>query len=148
MKSIKISTMKTTFLILFFFFSAFLTTSEVKGQNAVNESDEVVIVWTSDDPYLAERMVLMYAHAAINNGWFSEVTLIIWGPSAKMVAENLKIQEKLKAMQADGVQIKACIVCADAYGVTEDLKKLDFEVKGMGKPLTDYLKGDAKVLTF
>jgi len=28
------------------------------------------------------------------------------------------------------------------------LKNLNFEVKGMGKPLSDYLKSDAKVLTF
>lgn len=113
-----------------------------------NKPDKLVIVWTSDDPYLAERMVLMYAHAAKTAGWFKEVTLVIWGPSAKMVSENLKIQEKLKAMQKDGVEIQACIACATAYGVVDKLKNLDFEVKGMGKPLTDYLKSDAKVLTF
>lgn len=113
-----------------------------------NNSDKLVIVWTSDDPYLAERMVLMYAHAAKTAGWFKEVTLIIWGPSAKMVSENVKIQEKLKAMQNDGVEVQVCIVCATAYRVVEDLKNLNFEVKEMGKPLTDYLKSDAKVLTF
>ncbi len=116
--------------------------------NQENTSDKLVIVWTSDDPYLAERMVLMYGHAAKTAGWFKEVTLIIWGPSAKMVSENIKIQEKLKAMQNDGVEIQACIVCAQAYGIEEELKKLNFEVKGMGKPLTDYLKSDAKVITF
>lgn len=110
--------------------------------------DKLVIVWTSDDPYLAERMVLMYAHAAKTAGWFKEVTLIIWGPSAKLVSENLKIQEKLKTMQKDGVVIEACIACATAYNVVDELKKLNFDVKGMGKPLTDYLKSDAKVLTF
>ena len=109
--------------------------------------DKLVIVWTSDDPYLAERMVLMYAHAAKTAGWFKDVTLIIWGPSAKLVSENLKIQEKLKAMQKDGVVIEACIACATAYNVVDDLKKLNFDLKGMGKPLTDYLKSDAKVLT-
>jgi hypothetical protein len=113
-----------------------------------NTSDKLVIVWTSDDPYLAERMVLMYAHAAKTAGWFKEITIIIWGPSAKMVSENVKIQEKLKAMQKDGVEIQACIACATAYGVVDEFKNLDFEVKGMGKPLSDYLKSDAKVLTF
>jgi len=107
-----------------------------------------VIVWTSDNPYTAERMVLMYAHAAKTSSWFEEVTLIIWGPSAKMVAENTKLQEKLKLMQDDGVEIRACIVCANMYEVTEELKAMGFDVKGMGKPLTDYLKSDAKVLTF
>jgi len=111
-------------------------------------SDKLVIVWTTDNPYTAERMILMYAHAAKTAGWFSEVTLIIWGPSAKMVAENIKMQEKLKAMQDDGVEIRACIVCANMYEVTDDLKALGFDVQGMGKPLTDYLKSGAKVLTF
>ncbi len=128
----------------------FFNTAKVMGQQekSENTSDKLVIVWTSDDPYLAERMVLMYAHAAKTAGWFKEVTVIIWGPSAKMVAENLKIQEKLKAMQKDGVEIQACIACATAYEVVDELKNLKFEVKGMGKPLSDYLKSDAKVITF
>jgi hypothetical protein len=138
--------------VFFTFLSAFVlfNTINAMGQNESPEkpADKLVVVWTSDDPYVAERVALMYTHAAKTAGWFSEVTLIIWGPSAKLTAENLKVQEKLKSMQTDGVEIQACVVCADAYGVTEDLKNLNFEVKGMGKPLTGYLKSDAKVLTF
>ncbi len=142
--------MKSKILIVFLTGLFLFNASKIMAQseNTKSVSDKLVIVWTSDDPYLAERMVLMYAHAAKTAGWFSEVTIIIWGPSAKMVSENLKIQEKLKAMQKDGVEIQACIACATAYGVVDDLKNLGFEVKGMGKPLTDYLKSDAKVLTF
>ena len=51
-------------------------------------------------------------------------------------------------MQEDGVVIEACVVCANMYGVTETLKGLGYDVKGMGGPLTKYLKSDAKVLTF
>lgn len=116
--------------------------------DSIKKEDKLVILWTSDDPYLAERMVLMYAHAAKTQNWFNEVTLIVWGPSAKMVSENVKIQEKLKSMQEDGVEIQACIACASAYNVVDELKNLGFEVKGMGKPLTEYLKSDAHVLTF
>lgn len=135
-----------TFLTILFFANAFKVKAQSEQQK--NEPSKLVVVWTSDDPYLAERMVLMYTHAAKTSGWFTDVKLIIWGPSAKMVSENLKIQEKLKAMQKDGVEIQACIACATAYGVVDDLKNLGFEVKGMGKPLSDYLKSDAKVLTF
>jgi hypothetical protein len=110
--------------------------------------DKLVVVWTSDDPMVAERVALMYTHAAKTAGWFKEVTLIIWGPSARLISENIKLQEKLKEMQKDGVVIEACIACANAYGVAEDLKKLGYVVKGMGIPLTDYLKSGAKVLTF
>jgi hypothetical protein len=121
---------------------------QAQSVSSDTNSDKLVIVWTSDDPYTAERMVLMYGHAAKTAGWFDEVTLIIWGPSALMVAENIKIQEKLKDMQNDGVEIRACIVCANIYEVTEELKALDFDVQGMGVPLTDYLKKGAHVLTF
>jgi hypothetical protein len=110
--------------------------------------DKLVVVWTSNDPYVAERVALMYTHAAKTSGWFKDVTLIVWGPSAKLITENIKLQEKVKAMQKDGVIIEACIACANAYGVTEELRKLGYSVKGMGKPLTDYLKSGAKVLTF
>ena len=110
--------------------------------------DKLVVVWTSDDPLIAERVALMYTHAAKTNRWFKDVTLIVWGPSAKLISENINLQEKVKAMQKDGVVIEACIACSNAYGVTEDLKKLGYDVKGMGKPLTDYLKSGAKVLTF
>ncbi len=142
--------MKTKILFSVLATLLFLNTATVMAQNEKesNTPDNLVVVWTSDDPYVAERVALMYTHAAKTQGWFTDVTLIIWGPSAKLTSENLKIQEKLKAMQIDGVVIEACIACATSYNVVDDLKKLGFDVKGMGKPLTDYLKSGAKVLTF
>lgn len=112
------------------------------------ETDKLVIVWTSGDVYVAERMVFMYAHAAISKKFFNEVVLIIWGPSAKLAAENLKVQQKLKEIQTDGVLIQACITCAKEYGVAEQFESMGFEVKAMGKTLSDYLKKGVKVLTF
>jgi hypothetical protein len=116
--------------------------------NPDSASDKLVVVWTSGDPYVAERVALMYTHAAKSAGWFKEVTLIVWGPSAKLISENIKLQEEVRAMQKDGVVVEACIACANAYGVTEDLRKLGYDVKSMGKPLTDYLKSGTRVLTF
>lgn len=133
------------FMAMMMLFHSGLTAQSEKQSEPENS---LVIVWTSDDPYTAERMVLMYAHASKTAGWFDGVTLIIWGPSAKMVAENIKIQEKLLAMHADGVEIRACIVCANMYEVTDELRALGFDVQGMGKPLTDYLKSGARVMTF
>ena len=123
---------------------------ELKSQTINPDSalDKLVVVWTSGDPYVAERVALMYTHAAKSAGWFKEVTLIVWGPSAKLISENIKLQEEVRAMQKDGVVVEACIACANAYRVTEDLRKLGYDVKSMGKPLTDYLKSGARVLTF
>ena len=142
--------MKTPILSLTLIFLFFLSNLSILAQTKTEEifPDKLVVLWTSDDPYVAERVALMYTHAAKTAGWFKEVTLIIWGPSAKLTVENIKIREKLKTMQNDGIIIEACIVCANAYDVTDELKKLGFDVKGMGEPLTDYLKSGVKVLTF
>ena len=123
---------------------------KINSQTASQEQapDKLVIIWTSGDPYVAKRVALMYTHTAKIAGWYKEVTLIVWGPSAKLISENIKLQEKVKAMQKDGVVVEACVACANAYNVAEDLRKLGYDVKGMGKPLTDYLKSGAKVLTF
>ncbi|MDA3905235.1 MAG: DsrE family protein [Bacteroidales bacterium] len=142
--------MKTKFILslitALFFFNA--SQSSAQTENIEVTPDKLVVLWTSDDPYVAEKVAFMYTHAAKRAGWFSEVTLIVWGPSQKLTVENLKIQKKLKAMQDDGIVIQACISCANSYGIAEELKKLGIEVKGMGKPLTHYLKSGAKVLTF
>ena len=109
---------------------------------------KLAVLWTSGDPDVANRVALMYTHASKQFKWFDEVTLIVWGPSQQLLLNDKEIQDKVKAMQKDGIIVEACIACAMGYGIVEDLKKLDITVKGMGKPLTDYLKSDWKVLTF
>jgi hypothetical protein len=142
--------MKQKNLIFLFIGIICFMTPKIKAQYVPAEpvTDKLVVIWTSDDPYVAERVSLMYTHAAKINGWFKEVTLVVWGPSAKLISENIKLQQKVEEMKKDGIVVEACIACANLYGVTEDLKKLGYVVKGMGKPLTDYLKSGAKVLTF
>lgn len=115
---------------------------------AVPAPSPLAVVWTSGDPEVAHRVCLMYTHAARKANWFDEVRLVVWGPSANLLAGDKDLQVKIKAMMADGVVVQACIVCADSYGVTESLRGLGIEVKGMGQPLTQMLKDGYKVLTF
>ena len=51
-------------------------------------------------------------------------------------------------MKDEGVELTACIACANMYGVTEKLRSLGVDVKGMGTPLTGILKSDWKTITF
>ncbi len=108
----------------------------------------LAVLWTSGDPDVAHRVAFMYTHNAKKAGWFDEVTLIIWGPSQRILLGDKDLQAKIKAMQADGILIEACIACAMSFGIVEELKALGLSVRGMGKPLTDYLKNGWKVLTF
>ncbi len=106
------------------------------------------VVWTSGDPGEAKNVCFMYTHNAKRRGWFGVVHLVVWGPSAKLLAEDKELQNEIKAMQKNGVVVEACVACAQNYGVVDALKKLDIDVKGMGQPLTERLKGPWKVLTF
>ncbi len=90
----------------------------------------------------------MYTHNAKTHKWFDEVVLIVWGPSTALLAKDAGVQAELKSMIADGVKVEACLACADRYKATEDLRKMGVDVKYMGEPLTEMLKGDWKVLTF
>ena len=113
-----------------------------------NENNKLVVLWASGDRDVAEKSCLMYAHAAKRNRWFREVVLIVWGSSARLLAEDAALQEKIKSMAADGVVLEACIACSDGLGVTRELLELGIDVKGMGVPLTNYLKSGCHVLTY
>jgi hypothetical protein len=90
----------------------------------------------------------MYTHNAKEAGWFDEVTLIIWGPSSRLLASDKELEKKVKEMISSGIDVKACKACADLYGVSDEISEMGIEVKYMGKPLSDMLKSDWKVLTF
>jgi len=121
----------------------------VHTQEAAEQDEgKLVVVWTSGDIEVAEKLVFMYVYNARKAGWFDDVTFIIWGPSAKLLSENVKLQEELKKMQEIGIKTEACVVCARMYEVDDELKDLGVDVKGMGSVLSDYLKDGHKVLTF
>ena len=92
-------------------------------------------------------MAFMYARNSKVRGWWDEVDLVIWGPSAEVAVNDKMIQEELKIMQHVGVNIKACIACANRYGVTEKLRDLNIEVISMGPVLTDELQNGTKVIS-
>jgi len=115
---------------------------------AAQESSRLAVVWTSGDPEVAHRVCFMYTHNAKRQKWFDEVRLIVWGPSARLLAGDKDLQAAVKAMEKDGITVEACVSCADSYGVSDQLRAMGIDVKGMGKPLSDMLKGGWKVLTF
>jgi hypothetical protein len=122
-----------------------LKAQEVKVNTA---ADTLVVLWSSGDPEVAEKACLMYTHAAKKNSWFKEVILIVWGPSQKLLSENSMLKEKVALMKKDGVIIEACVACSNMYGITDELKVCEIDVKGMGVPLTRYLKRGYKIVSF
>jgi hypothetical protein len=119
------------------------------AQETEEPTGKLMVVWTSGDPDVADKVCLMYAHAAKKYGWFAEVHLVVWGPSQRLLVGDPTIQTKVKAMQEDGVVVEACIACATKLGLVDQIRSLGYEVKGMGKPLTAALKDPGtEVITF
>ena len=139
---------KTIRINLFIAFMAVLFTPALSGQESKAQEDTLVVLWTSGDIEVAEKIVYMYVYNAKKAKWFDEVVFIIWGPSAKLLVENTNLQHELHKMQEIGIRTEACVACARMYGVDDDLSNLGVDVKGMGKPLSDYLKRGYHVLTF
>jgi len=120
-----------------------------KEGGAVKEKpNSLVVLWTTGDRDVALSMVLMYTLNAKLKGWWEDVTLIVWGSSSRLVASDTELQDYITSMKDAGVNLLACKRCADMFRVSDDLEKLGIEVKYMGEPFTEILKGDAKLLTF
>ncbi len=136
------------FALLLLIVLAAIGCGSTRAQEKASLNNRLAVVWTSGDPEVAHRVCLMYTDNAKKQKWFDEVTLIVWGPSARLLAGDKDLQAKVGSMQDDGVKVQACLACTDSYGVTEQLRKLGIDVKYMGRPLTDLIKGGCNILTF
>lgn len=118
--------------------------------NAIGPEEKLVVVWTSGDRDVALKMVFMYTYnaTATRFGWWQDITLVIWGPSAKLLSIDKELQDYVKKTKKAGVTLEACKACADMYEVSDELAGLGVDVKYMGDVLTDYIKEGRHVLTF
>lgn len=109
--------------------------------------DKLTILWTNDNLVTTEKMVFMYGGNALKKKWWDAVTIVIWGATAVLAAENTGIQERIREMIKDGVKFSACRSCAEKLGVAEKLESLGVEVIYWGEPMTEILKNDGALLT-
>lgn len=109
--------------------------------------DHLHILWANADPVTTEKMVFMYAFNALKNGWWERITIIVWGATTKLAAEDPSIRSSIERLQAGGVEFSACKSCADQIGVTHALEEIGVEVIYWGQPLTELLKERAALLT-
>ena len=141
--------MKKLTLFICAFLLVLTGSSSVVADEGETPTGKLMVVWTSADPDIADKVCLMYAHAAKKYGWFAEVHLVVWGPSQRLLVGDPTIQAKVKVMQEDGVVVEACVACATKLGLVDQIRALGYEVKGMGAPLTAALTDPGtEVLTF
>ncbi len=113
---------------------------------AVEGSEKLVVLWATGDKEVAEKMLLMYTFNSKKFKWWEDITLVVWGPSAKLLSEDKSLQDYVKKIIDQGTVVKACKGCADMYGVSDKLTELGITVKYMGE-LTDYFKEGRSILS-
>jgi hypothetical protein len=110
--------------------------------------EKVNVLWSSGDKDVAKKLVFMYTLNSKIHGWWDEVRLIVWGPSANLLANDEELSFDVKKMIEKGIEVVACKACSDSYNVSDKLANLGIEVKYMGKDLTSILKENEKLITF
>ena len=111
--------------------------------------NKLLIVWSSGEKEVAKKLVLLYGSVMLERKYWDEATIMIWGPSAKLLAEDKELQERMLVVKNTGVRFNACVVCTDDYGVSDTLRSLGVDLIHTGEMLTESLQSDAiKVITF
>ncbi len=105
------------------------------------------LVWTAADREVARNMVFMYGANSLIRGWWDEVRLLVWGPTARLLAEDAELRPDVEDLRAAGVELLACKACADRYGTSAALEDLGFRVFYVGEEFTRMLQGGWTVLT-
>ncbi len=110
--------------------------------------NRLLIVWSSQDKEVAEKIVLLYSSVILPRQYWDEAILMIWGPSAKLLSESPELQTKIKEIASTGVKLQACVVCTEDYGISDKIQSLGVELTHTGEMLTHALQNDWKVITF
>lgn len=113
-----------------------------------DNSNSLLIVWTSSDVDIARKMVFMYAGNSLIHGWWENVTLLVWGPSAQLLINDAALQLDLKQVQEAGVKVIACKSCAEKYGIVPQLETMGIDVFYTGEYFTRWIKSGDRHITF
>ena len=113
----------------------------------MGENKKLNILWTTGEINSAINMVLMYATNCKLHNWWDEVTVLIWGESVSLVAQNEAVRKEIQIAEKTGVRFVVCVSCAVRLGVADQLESLGFETTALGQSLTELLQRDGKLLT-
>ena len=92
-------------------------------------------------------MQMMYAAKSLLYSCWDAVTVILWGATVKLAADNEVIQEEIKVAQNVGVRFSACATCVRLYGVEGKFGELGIAVEPWVEPLSAIIQSGEALLT-
>ena len=111
-------------------------------------ASSVFVIVTDCDREKALEVGLIYPLNCAKNTWLDEVKVIFFGPSEKLAAFDMKVQEKIKEMKDYGVEVLACKWCSDRIGITPQLEAQGIKVVYVGPIISQLIKNGWAQLTF
>jgi hypothetical protein len=111
-------------------------------------SAKVFVVVSSGDKEVVLEPGFLYPLNAAKKKWMDEVKVIIFGPAEKLVAHDVKLQEKVRKLLAAGVEVTACKWCADRWKISDKLEEIGIKVEYVGSVMSQLLKDGWASLTF
>ena len=111
------------------------------------EQNTARILWTTDNKDTAINMICLYAHNAKLKGWIQNVQILVWGASQTLISQDKELQEKIKTMIKDGVEVIACKKCAQDLGVEDTLIACDMQVYYTGELLSSWIKEGSSIIS-
>ena len=121
----------------------------VGGSGSTEEvrTNNLLVLWTTDNRDTSLYMVLMYAYNAKFKGWWVNVALLVWGASSLLLAKDLQVQTTVNKLKETGIRIFICRRCLENLGIVEEVEKLGHEVFYVGEEFTRLLKEGWSVLS-
>ena len=108
---------------------------------------ELHILWTNADKLATENMVFMYSENSLKNGWWDNVTVIIWGATQELFASDAAVRKRVAELRKLGVEFSACLTCSNKMGLTELLNQEGIETVRWGKRITDLMQNGKHLLS-
>ncbi len=112
------------------------------------DSSSLVIIWASSDKDVAKSVVLNFVLNARLNGWLDNITLMVWGPSVKLLASDKELQDVFKSLKHTGINLYIDKGSAEDFGVGKAVEDMGAEVAYLGKTLSVCIKQNRKIITF
>ncbi len=112
------------------------------------EDQKLSILWTSGERDVALKVVLRYIETELEAKHWPGIELIIWGPSVRLAVDDDPIRDKLIELQHNGLEAKACVVCAEEYEVTDRLQAANIRVDFVCEDLTHLIQSQLPFVSF
>ena len=76
------------------------------------DEDHLAVLWTSGEREVFTKVVYPYCLNAKKRGWWKQVTLIVWGPSSRLLSSDEELQDGIRELGKADVRLTACRWCA------------------------------------